>query len=294
MSDISLLEQQYVYEDLYNKNQLNRVMRQQFDDPWIKEQCAQHELPPAFTIDALAQMAIHRKATLPTLVGILAHHMQSEIDHALDLTPSQAECQKCADTLLKIAEADLLHYVHEPGGPRKQGMFHLAIDVDDSVKEELERYRFPLPFLVPPSEVTRNNETGYYADHSKYGSLVLRNPHPEGDICLDHINRVNQIPLQLNLDVLVNVKNNWRNLDRQKPNESWGDYQKRKRAFEKYDTASRDVIDHVVMLGNRFWLSHRYDKRGRCYAHAYHIHPQGNDWNKSVIELVNQELVDGF
>jgi DNA-directed RNA polymerase len=49
-----------------------------------------------------------------------------------------------------------------------------------------------------------------------------------------------------------------------------------------------------MMLGNEFYLTHRYDKRGRCYAQGYHVNPQGNDWNKAVIELAEKEVVTIF
>jgi len=38
-------------------------------------------------------------------------------------------------------------------------------------------------------------------------------------------------------------------------------------------------------------LTHKYDKRGRCYSQGYHVNPQGNDWNKAVIEFAEKEPV---
>jgi DNA-directed RNA polymerase len=49
----------------------------------------------------------------------------------------------------------------------------------------------------------------------------------------------------------------------------------------------------MVEMGNRFYLTHRYDKRGRTYAQGYHVNTQGNCWNKAVIELADEEVVEG-
>ena len=71
------------------------------------------------------------------------------------------------------------------------------------------------------------------------------------------------------------------------------DYQKRVRAFQKYDRTARDVMTMVEVSGNgEFYLTHRYDKRGRCYSQGYHINYQGNSWNKAVVEFANGEVVD--
>ena len=41
-----------------------------------------------------------------------------------------------------------------------------------------------------------------------------------------------------------------------------------------------------------FWLTHKYDKRGRIYDVGYFINPQGNDYHKASIELAHKEVVN--
>ena len=55
----------------------------------------------------------------------------------------------------------------------------------------------------------------------------------------------------------------------------------------------REVMEALFMMGNEFYLTHRYDKRGRCYAQGYHVTTQGNPWNKAVIEFAHEELATG-
>lgn len=64
------------------------------------------------------------------------------------------------------------------------------------------------------------------------------------------------------------------------------------KAFEKYDRTAKDVLDHVRIHGNEFYLTHRYDTRGRTYSQGYHVNPQGNDWNKAIVEFAKEEVTN--
>src|SRR5690606_23472348 len=107
--------------------------------------------------------------------------------------------------------------------------------------------------------------------------------------CLDHRNRVNQVALSINLDTAETIQNEWRNLDKQKPDETYQEYQKRVKAFEKYDSVAKDVLRLAVSRGNRICLTPRYDKRGRTYCMGYRVTYQGTAWNKAVIEFADKE-----
>ena len=124
------------------------------------------------------------------------------------------------------------------------------------------------------------------------GSIILRNNHHNDDVCLDHINRVNKIRFVINTDTATMVKNKWRNLDKPKEGETKEDFEKRKKAFEKYDRTAKDVISLLVKEGNEFHLTHKYDKRGRIYCQGYHVSYQAAPWNKAVIEFADQEIIE--
>ena len=54
------------------------------------------------------------------------------------------------------------------------------------------------------------------------------------------------------------------------------------------------AIDHITYLyelDTDFYFSWRYDKRGRVYSQGYYLNPQGNDWNKYILQLAKAELV---
>lgn len=259
-------------EKLYNKNQLIPRIRKEFEECTtfnFVQYLTDKDIPIAFGLGLLVQMALHKRANLTTLVGLLRHHF--------------GDSQETADMLLKCAEADLVDY------SAAMKMFVVKFEITADVQEELDRYQFPLPMVVQPSYVRSNKQTGMLTSG---GSIILRNNHHNNDVCLDHINRMNSIKLTINMDTAAMVKNKWRNHDKQKEGESKDDFIRRKRAFEKYDRTAKDVIAQLIKEGNEFYLTHRYDKRGRIYCQGYHVTYQGAPWNKAVVEFADKEYIE--
>lgn len=264
-------------EKLFHKNQLMTRLRMEFRQPEIIEICTQHKLKVDFVIDLLSQMALHKRTQIAVLVGLLHRHF----DECPTLTQN---LQACVDMLCRSVEAGLVNV-----DPCMHEMFIIAIDLSKEVYDELELFQYPLPMVVPPRKITSNQETGYLTGR---GSVILKNGnHHEQDVCLDHLNRVNSVPLKINPETARMVKNQWRRLDRQKPGETKQEFQKRKAAFEKYDRNAKEVMEHLSVTGDQFWMTHKYDKRGRTYAQGYHVNPQGTPWNKAVIEFAEEEVL---
>ena len=271
MADTKLIAHQRELEKLYNKNQLIPRIKaeflncEQFD---FCEYMQEKDIPIGFGMDLLVQMALHKRCTLPILAGILDKHFNYP--------------QKTTDMIRRCAEADLVDW-----SPTLK-VFVVKFTISADVQEELDRFQFPLPMVTLPALVKTNRDTGYYTSS---GSIILKKNHHEDDVCLDHINRMNRLKLTINQDVVTLVKNQWRNLDKAKDGETREDFEKRKRAFEKYDRTSRDVIKLIQQEGEHFHLTHKYDKRGRTYCQGYHINYQGAPWNKAVVHFADAEEV---
>lgn len=267
----SLIAHQRELEKLFNKNQLIPRIKSEFMNNESFDFCAYIEaqgIPVGFGLDVLVQMALHKRCQLPVLVGIMDKHFN--------------DVQQTADMLLECAKADLLDWSPQ------FNLFIVKYTISQDVQEELDRFQYPLPMVVRPRKVKTNGETGMLTSG---GSLILKNNHHEDDICLDHINRSNRIKFAINWGVVKMMKNQWRGLDKAKPGESRDEFQKRKRAFEKYDRTAKDVMDIITEHGNEFHLLHKYDKRGRSYCQGYHVTYQGADWSKATIEFADKELI---
>lgn len=257
-------------EHLFSKNQLMQRIRAEFIG------CAQFSfeayleaegIPEDFGIELLAQMALHKRADLPTMVGCLRHLCKSS--------------QEAADLLLKCAMADLVDW-----SPTLR-IFVVKFTISADVQTDIDRFQYPLPMVVEPKEVKRNVHSGYFLNNS---SIILKHNHHDDDVCLDHINRMNRVKFTVNFDTATMIKNQWRNLDKPKDGESQADFDRRVRAFNKYDQTAKGVLETLIEHGNEFYFTHKYDKRGRTYCQGHHANYQGTPWNKAVIEFAVGEV----
>ena len=259
-------------EELYSKNQLIPRIKAEFTECQefdFRPYFAEKGIPEDFGYAVLTQMALHKRCDLPTLIGVMRHHLKDD--------------QATADMLLVCVDADLVDW------DSRLQIFIVRLTIAQEVQDELDRFQFPLPMVVEPKPVERNTQTGYLLNN---GSIILKQNHHEDDVCLDHINRANQVKFTLNLDTATMIKNQWRNLDRAKEGESREDYERRVKAFDKYDRTAKDVMMTLCQHGNEFHITHRYDKRGRTYAQGYHVNYQGNAWNKATVEFANKEFIE--
>ena len=160
------------------------------------------------------------------------------------------------------------------------------------------------PMVCEPLELTSNRSSGHLTFND---SLVLgAGNHHNGDLCLDVLNKMNQVALSLDTQFLSTVEEEMPEVSV----ESMMD-----KAEEKGKTLSqgqamirvKDFIDNwddfkqqsyyfyslMESQGNRFHLTHKVDKRGRMYSQGYHITTQGTPFKKASLEFANEELVNG-
>lgn len=254
----NMIETQRNLEELYDKNQLIEVLREQFgpltEDP--------------FKLDCVVQIYLHKQADIPTMVGLFS--------------PKWGTPQEVAQMLMEVVEDDLMDFDME------DERFILKYGITQDVEDALALYQFPLPMVVPPVKVNRNNMgSGYMA---KKGHIVLNGSDVfrDEDVCLDHINRANSVGLTLNMDVVASSEGNMI-IPKRKVGEGFEDFRKRRKQAETFYNHSVEVMQGMMALGNQFWLTHKYDRRGRTYAMGYHINSQGTDYNKAVLELARKE-----
>ena len=220
----------------------------------------------------LVQMVLHKRATG---ANPGRHPAPNHFDD---------DCQATADALDAAARADLVDLV--PGHP---AVHHQVWHHPWSVQAEIDRYQYPLPMVVPPLPLKDNHDTGYYTSRN---SVILRDNHHDDDVCLESLDQINATRFRINQDVSTTIRNRWRHLDKPKPDEDMSEYRKRVKAFEKYDRTAHDVIQHLGLAAEgEFYLTHKYDKRGRIYCQGYVVNYQGTEWNKAVIEFADQEVV---
>ena len=267
---MSKYKHQQELERLYSKNELMPRMSQFFKDLGAEDDFDALNIDPRFGITVLVQMALHKRCNISTLVGLTLQYFKT--------------AQEAADQIGKLISLGLV------GWDDNLRILITKFTIPADLQAEIDKFQYPLPMVVEPRKLKTNSDTGYLVSGSR-GSVILKNNHHENDVCLDHLNRLNRIKLQINEQTAVMVNNKWKNLDKPKDGETREEFQKRVRAFEKYNKHAIEVMALVVQEGNEFYLTHRYDKRGRTYCQGHHVTYQGTPWHKAVVEFVNKEMV---
>lgn len=264
---------QRLIETMHSKHQTMDLLMNEFrNEPFIQNMVDASGLEADFCYALLCQMALHKRARVDVLVGVLSRHAET--------------LQQVADMLFAAAEADLVDF------NAATSQFIIKWQPEQKVYDLITQYQFLPPMLVPPLKVTSNRGRGHLT--YQQDSLILKNNHHDGDICLDVLNLKNQIPLQINVDVVKSIRNSWRNLNKCKPGETFEEFQKRVEAFERFEKLTMKDMALMVNNDNEFYFTHAYDKRGRSYCSGYTINYQGNDYQKAVVEFKHEEIVEGF
>lgn len=156
------------------------------------------------------------------------------------------------------------------------------IPLPAKVVEFIENSQYLPPMVCSPLELTHNYSSGYLTHND---SLILgTGNHHDGDICLDVLNLMNNVALKLDTDFLSTVEEEPTfELDSQEKTDLWNEFKRQSYQFYKL----------MVDCGNRLYLTHKVDKRGRIYSCGYHITTQGTAFKKAQIELAHEEIVTG-
>lgn len=171
----------------------------------------------------------------------------------------------------------------------------------DECKAALANVMYALPMVVEPVKVrdhVNNRGSGYLL--TNHDSLILNGKWYQGSICREYLDTVNSVKLSLNQDVIslfqhkldresiINnvILNNAINGTNTNP-----DYAI-KQAEDNWNLLLKQTeISTKLLEGKVFYLTHKYDTRGRCYAQGYHINTQGDSYCKAMVELANTELI---
>lgn len=155
--------------------------------------------------------------------------------------------------------------------------FHFPV----TLKEFIENCEYLPPMVCEPLEVTSNYSSGYLT-HSD--SLILKNNHHNGDLCLDVVNKVNRVALSLDTEYL----SMYEETPKTEPED-----QVQKDNWQRFKEQSYEFYHLMTSQGNRFYLTNKYDKRGRMYCQGYNISYQGTAFKKAILNLAKKEVVYG-
>lgn len=232
-----------------------REMAEEINSAYLAEG---EELEHAIANDIIALLFFHKSMEPSALMGTLFQRFN--------------DLGLIGDVIEHLVEVDGLAKFENN---RVTAMYNIK---DKTEYSKLSSLLYPLPLVVPPSKVTRNTQNGYI--YYPIGSIVLNSSYYKGDVNLEHINRVNSIPLRMNQDVLNDLKNYpKKTLYALKDRQNW----------DRFVKQQKEINDFYK--DKEFYLTHKYDKRGRVYCQGYHVSYQSTDFTNACVEFAQGEPV---
>jgi len=197
-----------------------------------------------------------------------------------------------AELLVAFGHCDLIGIVRidSGGAGARYKQTSIAVEACFTLSDELVKYVRKSSYLPPmvcqPQVIENNHQSGYLT----HDDSVVLNYHTDEPIALDVINTQNQMALTLDLEFLLNVEHvPNKELDSPRKLEAW-------RIFRK------DANDFYLLLHNQsqgntetpgaMHFNHKYCTRGRLYDQGYHLHYQGQAYQKAVWEFAEPEYVE--
>ena len=204
--------------------------------------------------EILVKMALAKRANVVTIVGMVGHSFRGPGDSYV------FGYQQASGFLELMLHFGLIKY------DESRDEIVVAYDITDKEAALINQYAYLPPMIVPPLKVEGNTNRGSGYLTIRDDSLLLQNNHHSQDICHRILNKLNGTAFRVDERVVKGIRNNWKSIDRPKPEESFENYKKRIKAFERYERDAFHTIALMIEMGNQFWFTHKYDKRGRVYC----------------------------
>lgn len=234
------------------------------------------QIVPDIVLDMFIIIIQNQYINIQAIVGQLVPLFEGNL-------PTINAVKTLSEVLVVIAENTdlwdvLLPFVSEEGVITVQANY----EFDEETLQYLANIKYLPPMLVRPKMVNKNFDLDYFTNRSS--KILGAMNHHEDPIALDVINIMNGVPLMLDTMMLRYDE---------VPNKELDTLDKVEQ-FQRMVQASKEVYQAIYENGNRFFFTHKYDKRGRLYSQGYHINIQSTDFKKSLISLAKGEVLHNF
>lgn len=252
LPEAAYLITKYMEENSYpSKNKRLKEWRLSFPEPF------------KLIISIFTIILINKTITYQAIIG--------KLNHKIKVKDSLDRFKILADIIGLISNTGLI-VINYPGHGQ-----YINITTDYEIADIPEKEKHIITINRP-----QPIETNWDPEHH---SMLLGHPmnHHNYEICLNHLNELNQIPLKLNKTFVNQYKEQPKNIPKtQKAQNQWDQFMEE--SFHKY----KELLSNNQI----FYLIHKYDTRGRTYACGYHVTSQGSNYKKAIIKLANKELVE--
>lgn len=228
----------------------------------------------------IARVVLDGQATAQALVGMMYNKLRS-----------YKHKQHIIDIMLNAVSSSKFIEVNRVG---MYLMFTCKNKLPKEIADKRKQLSYVLPSIDIPLKITNNSMIGYKTiNQSIICGGVLK--HHDKPLNLNHINRVNRTPYRVDnrIQFLVTPK-----FDSEPKMKDDGNMESELDVSKRFETWSQlmDELPAKAKLmaqnGNRFYIHHRFDNGGRCYAKAHHFNYQSIAYIKAMIQSYNKEIVE--
>lgn len=256
---VELLEK-YMFDTTYYKSKLDRIAKIKHIDPRdiITEVCIQ-------------VLPLSTPQPIQSVVAILSTHLGYK-----DVLEG---VKTAAEILAVLAATDIFDLIPARMSESGSIMIVSKYRLEDSTLDYINQTKYLPPMICNPNPIISNYCSGYL---TRTDSVILGSGnYHTGKQGLDVLNILNQIPLAIDIRMYEFAELSKKPLDTAQKETN----------FRKLVNDSNVVIDELLGHGNKFWLTHKVDKRGRMYCQGYHVSYQASEYKKSLINLFKRELI---
>lgn len=195
---------------------------------------------------------------------------------------SHLDAAKTASELIAVVcYSDIYDIIPARNSETGTLMVQSRYSLEEKTLKAIEATKYLPPMVCEPNEITGlgNIDNSHVSFED---SLILgKDHHHHQKLAIDAINIANQVALTLDTAVLEQAE---------MPNKELDTPEKMKQ-FKKLADDSREVYEEIVALGNEFYLTWKFDFRGRMYSQGYHINIQSTEYKKALINLAHKEVI---
>lgn len=205
----------------------------------------------------------------------------SKLAHKLKFKDMWDGIRTASEILAVVCEADMFDIILAKNSETGSLMIESNFSLSDDTLLYLENTKYLPPMVCEPQPIVDNMSSGYL---TKNESVILgAGNHHDDYQALDTLNIAQAVPLALNEYVFEMEETSKKPLDTDE----------KMRNFFRMVTSSRLVYHEMKRLGNRFFLTWKYDKRGRMYSQGYQINIQSTSFKKAIISLADKQVITG-
>lgn len=227
------------------------------------------------------------------------NNLASQMAPLIGFDDTRVGIQACAEIIAVLCDTNFYNLVK----PHINSSIyvHCNFILPDEMVAYIERACYLPPLLTKPKVLSDNRSSGYLT--VKGDSLILGGGHNHHNdpIALDVLNIMNSYKLCLNEYILDNLEELPTNdLDdiKEAPGKPMTEVEKmraisqQKKNWERHLEQSAYFYNHLRINNNAFYITNKYDKRGRVYSQGYHINPQGASYKKAIVDLYDKQVVE--